>query len=112
GGLRDLPATDHRVRGADRSQGMTADTAAWGTRNAHDPTIVRGDDGHWYMFSTDAAAAAGDIPAGAHVRTSPDLVRWSFAGTALPGVPEPARAHAGAVGLWAPEVVRWPSARP
>lgn len=89
---------------------MIADTAAWGTRNAHDPTVVRGDDGLWYMFSTDAAAGAVDIPAGGHVRTSPDLVRWTFAGTALPGVPDAARVHAGAVGLWAPEVVRWPSA--
>lgn len=90
---------------------MTLDTSAWGTRNAHDPTVVRGDDGRWYMFSTDAAADVADIPAGAHLRTSTDLVTWTFAGTALDGVPEPARAHSGAVGLWAPEVVRWPDAR-
>ncbi|MGB3731935.1 arabinan endo-1,5-alpha-L-arabinosidase [Microbacterium sp.] len=86
------------------------DTAAWGARNAHDPTIVRGDDGLWYMFSTDAAAGVDDVPAGAHVRTSPDLVDWTFRGTALPGVPAPAAEWSGAVGLWAPEVVRWPDA--
>ncbi|HWU30130.1 MAG TPA: arabinan endo-1,5-alpha-L-arabinosidase, partial [Microbacterium sp.] len=62
------------------------DTGSWGARNAHDPTIVRGDDGLWYMFSTDAAAGVDSIPAGAHVRTSPDLVEWTFRGTALPGV--------------------------
>lgn len=89
---------------------MTLDTAAWGLRNAHDPTVVRGDDGRWYMFSTDAAAGVEDIPAGAHVRTSTDLVEWTFQGTALDGVPDAASAHSGAVGLWAPEVVRWPSA--
>lgn len=83
------------------------DTAAWGARNAHDPTVVRDDDGLWYMFSTDAAAGVDQIPAGAHVRTSPDLVEWSFRGTALDGVPAPAAAWSGASGLWAPEVVRW-----
>ncbi|GAA3907996.1 arabinan endo-1,5-alpha-L-arabinosidase [Microbacterium invictum] len=88
----------------------SADPATWGARNAHDPTIVRGDDGIWYMFSTDAAAHLDDIPAGAHVRTSPDLVDWTFVGTALDGVPDAAREHTGAVGLWAPEVVRWPEA--
>ena len=45
------------------------DTGSWGARNAHDPTIVRGDDGLWYMFSTDAAAGVDSVPAGAHVRT-------------------------------------------
>lgn len=85
------------------------DTSAWGARNAHDPTIVRGDDGLWYMFSTDAAADVEQFPAGAHVRTSPDLVEWTFRGTALDGVPQAAAAWSGATGLWAPEVVRWPT---
>ncbi len=84
------------------------DTTTWGARHAHDPTIVRGDDGLWYMFSTDAAAGVDRVPAGAHVRTSPDLVDWTFRGTALDGVPEAAAEWSGAVGLWAPEVVRWP----
>ncbi|MGM7671644.1 arabinan endo-1,5-alpha-L-arabinosidase [Microbacterium sp. A93] len=88
----------------------SADTTTWGARNAHDPTVVHGDDGLWYMFSTDAAARLDEIPAGVHVRTSPDLVHWTFAGTALDGVPDAARQHSGAVGLWAPEVVRWPAA--
>ncbi|WP_193597112.1 arabinan endo-1,5-alpha-L-arabinosidase [Microbacterium sp. YJN-G] len=86
------------------------DTSGWGARNAHDPTIVRGDDGLWYMFSTDAAAGVDRIPAGAHVRTSPDLVTWTFRGTALDGVPQQAGEWSGAAGLWAPEVVRWPDA--
>ncbi|WP_460796286.1 arabinan endo-1,5-alpha-L-arabinosidase [Microbacterium sp. GXF0217] len=87
----------------------TSDPTAWGARNAHDPTVVRGDDGLWYMFSTDAGGDAADIPVGAHVRTSSDLVSWSFHGTALGEVPAPAREWSGAEGLWAPEVVRWPS---
>ncbi|WP_102194055.1 arabinan endo-1,5-alpha-L-arabinosidase [Microbacterium aurantiacum] len=89
---------------------LTNDPSTWGARNAHDPTVVRGDDGLWYMFSTDAAAgASGGIPVGAHIRTSPDLVTWTFHGTALGEVPEPARDWSGAQGLWAPEVVRWPT---
>ncbi|WP_164234811.1 arabinan endo-1,5-alpha-L-arabinosidase [Microbacterium hydrocarbonoxydans] len=88
---------------------LTSDPSSWGARNAHDPTVVRGDDGLWYMFSTDAAADVSGFPVGAHVRTSPDLVTWSFHGTALGEVPTPAREWSGAEGLWAPEVVRWPT---
>ncbi|WP_309065649.1 arabinan endo-1,5-alpha-L-arabinosidase [Microbacterium sp.] len=88
---------------------LTNDPRTWGARNAHDPTVVRGDDGLWYMFSTDAAADAPGFPVGAHVRTSTDLVTWSFHGTALGEVPAPARDWSGAQGLWAPDVVRWPT---
>lgn len=83
--------------------------SAWGAHHAHDPTVVRGDDGLWYMFSTDAVAGSERVPAGVHVRTSPDLVEWTFRGTALDGVPDAAREWSGAAGVWAPEVVRWPT---
>jgi arabinan endo-1,5-alpha-L-arabinosidase len=85
------------------------DPADWGTRNAHDPTVVRDTDGTWYMFSTDAAAGADTVAAGVHVRRSADLVTWTFVGTALAGVPGPAFEWSSAPGLWAPEVVRWPA---
>ena len=84
--------------------------SAWGVRNAHDPTVVRDTDGTWYMFSTDAAAGAADVATGVQVRHSVDLVNWTWLGTALDGVPRPAFEWTGAAGLWAPEVVRWPSA--
>jgi arabinan endo-1,5-alpha-L-arabinosidase len=85
------------------------DPAGWGTRNAHDPTVVRDADGTWYMFSTDAAAGADSVAAGVHVRRSTDLVTWTFVGTALDGVPAAAFEWSSAPGLWAPEVVRWPA---
>ena len=81
---------------------------SWGLRHAHDPTVVRDEDGTYYMFSTDAVANAAEFPAGVHIRRSPDLVAWDFVGTALPGVPGPAARWSGAAGLWAPDVVRWP----
>ena len=41
----------------------------WGAVNAHDPSIVKGDDGRWYVFSTDASA--GNIHrCGVQVRVS------------------------------------------
>ncbi|MFB8369421.1 arabinan endo-1,5-alpha-L-arabinosidase [Pseudarthrobacter sp. NPDC055928] len=86
-----------------------ADPASWGARHAHDPTVVRDDDGTYYMFSTDSVANSKDIPAGVHVRTSADLAEWTYAGTALNGVPRPAAEWSQAQGLWAPEVVRWES---
>lgn len=88
--------------------GQTGEPSTWGSRHAHDPTVVRADDGTYYMFSTDAGANSEDIPTGVHIRTSRDLVTWHFAGTAFDGVPGPARDWTGAQGLWAPEVVRWP----
>lgn len=86
-----------------------ADPSTWGSKHAHDPTVVLDDDGTYYMFSTDSVANSENIPAGVHVRTSTDLVNWTYAGTALDGVPGPAAEWAGAKGLWAPEVVRWPT---
>lgn len=86
----------------------SADPTTWGLRNVHDPTVVRCNDGTYVMFSTDAWAS-GRAPAGVHMRTSSDLVHWQWMGTALGAVPEEAFAHTGAAGLWAPEVVRWPT---
>lgn len=87
----------------------TTGPETWGPRHAHDPTVVRDDDGTYYMFSTDAVANFHDIPAGVHVRSSSDLIEWTYRGTALNGVPAAAFEWSGAKGLWAPEVVRWPA---
>ncbi|WP_461188440.1 arabinan endo-1,5-alpha-L-arabinosidase [Arthrobacter sp. Z4-13] len=88
--------------------GAGLEPSSWGARHAHDPTVVRDDDGTYYMFSTDAVANTEDIPAGVHIRTSADLVEWTYIGTAFDGVPEAVAQWSGARGLWAPEVVRWP----
>ncbi|MFD6138428.1 arabinan endo-1,5-alpha-L-arabinosidase [Promicromonospora sp. NPDC060271] len=80
-------------------------TSTWGGRHVHDPTVVRDDDGTYWMFSTDARSD-GPVRAGVQVRTSRDLVRWELHGWALDGVPGPAAGWSHAEGLWAPEVVR------
>ena len=57
------------------------------------------------MFSTDAWSD-GPVRAGVQVRRSKDLVTWEFHGWALDGVPTDGAAWSGAIGLWAPDVVR------
>lgn len=81
-----------------------ADERGWGPRHAHDPTAVRDDDGTYYLFSTDAYAG-GPPRGGVQVRRSTDLATWEFHGYALDGVPAEGARWAGALGLWAPEVV-------
>ena len=85
----------------------------WGAVNAHDPSLVKGDDGRWYVFSTDASA--GDIHrCGVQVRVSEDLIRWEYLGTAFDDYEtlcaEEIRAAglnpAEHQGLWAPDAVK------
>ena len=69
--FRDLGKTD-----------LITEPGKWGAVNAHDPSIVKGDDGRWYVFSTDASA--GDIHrCGVQVRVSDDLVHWDYLRTAF-----------------------------
>ncbi len=92
---------------------LIRDPASWGTVNAHDPSIVKGDDGRWYVFSTDASA--GDVhKCGVQVRVSDDLIHWDYLGTAFEDYETTcgeAIAAAGLKpaehqGLWAPEAIR------
>ena len=92
---------------------LVSDPASWGAVNAHDPSIVKGDDGNWYVFSTDASV--GDVhKCGVQVRVSEDLINWEYLGTAFEDY---ARDCAEAVaaaglkpeahqGLWAPEAIK------
>ena len=100
--FRDLGKTDLITRPED-----------WGAVNAHDPSIVKGDDGRWYVFSTDASA--GDIhQCGLQVRVSDDLIHWTYIGTAFSHYEDQCAEETAAAGLkpeehqglWAPEAVR------
>ena len=100
--FRDLGKTDLITRPED-----------WGAVNAHDPSIVKGDDGRWYVFSTDASA--GDIHrCGVQVRVSEDLVHWDYLGIAFEDYETSCAEEIAAAGLdpgkhdglWAPEAVK------
>ena len=85
----------------------------WGAVNTHDPSLVRGDDGRWYVFSTDASA--GDIHrCGVQVRASDDLIHWEYLGAAFDDYETTCAEEIVAArlnpskhdGLWAPDVVK------
>jgi arabinan endo-1,5-alpha-L-arabinosidase len=70
----------------------------------HDPTAVM-DGGVAHLFST--TSQMREPPGLVHWRTSPDLLRWSPAGTVFPELPAwAAAAVPGAKGIWAPDISR------
>ena len=93
--------------------GLINRPADWGAVNTHDPSLIRGDDGRWYVFSTDASA--GDIHrCGVQVRVSDDLIHWEYLGTAFEDYETTCAEEIAAArldpskhdGLWAPDVVK------
>lgn len=60
----------------------------WNLGNVHDPSVVKADDGYYYMYCTDAGF--GDPHAGHghfHCRRSADLVNWEYMGATMPNTP-------------------------
>lgn len=62
--------------------------ARWNLANVHDPTVVKADDGYYYMYQTDASfgnahAAHGHF----HARRSKDLVNWEYLGATMQAAP-------------------------
>jgi arabinan endo-1,5-alpha-L-arabinosidase len=75
-----------------------------GDLRTHDPALTRnGPRGDWFILSTgDRAVANGTV----QIRRSPDLKRWTFAGTVFEDIPAWVReAVPGVENIWAPEVV-------
>src|SRR5437588_3655441 len=67
----------------------------------HDPVIIKQKD-TYYVFCTGGGRGGGGI---IPIRTSKDLIHWTNAGTALPGVPEWGQKEIpGARGAWAPDI--------
>ena len=61
----------------------------WNLANVHDPSVVKADDGYYYMYTTDASF--GNVHNGhGHFmcRRSKDLVSWEFIGTTMPSLPD------------------------
>ncbi|MCM1503913.1 MAG: arabinan endo-1,5-alpha-L-arabinosidase [Muribaculum sp.] len=61
----------------------------WNLANVHDPSVVKADDGYYYMYQTDASFGNAHTAGGHfHGRRSKDLVNWEYLGgvmTSLPG---------------------------
>lgn len=65
------------------------DRARWNLANVHDPTVVRADDGYYYMYTTDASFGNAHSGHGHFMcRRSRNLVDWEFMGTTMQKLPE------------------------
>ena len=95
--------------------------SSWNLANIHDPSVVKGPDGYFYMYQTDASFGnAHDGHGHFHCRRSKDLVNWQYLGATMPTLPDwvipklneirtamgVAEKHPGAneFGYWAPVV--------
>ncbi len=56
----------------------------WNLANVHDPTVMKADDGYYYMYQTDASYGNAHSGNGHfHARRSKDLVNWEFLGATM-----------------------------
>lgn len=62
--------------------------AEWNLANVHDPSIVRAEDGYYYMYTTDASFGNAHSGHGHFMcRRSKNLVDWEFMGTTMSALP-------------------------
>ena len=60
----------------------------WNLANVHDPTVMRADDGYYYMYCTDAGFGNPQEGHGHfHCRRSRNLVDWQYLGATMNSVP-------------------------
>lgn len=60
----------------------------WNLANVHDPSVVKGDDGYYYMYQTDASYGNAHSGHGHfHCRRSKDLVNWEYLGATMQSLP-------------------------
>lgn len=56
----------------------------WNLANVHDPTVMKADDGYYYMYQTDASYGNAHGGNGHfHARRSKDLVNWEYLGATM-----------------------------
>ncbi|MBQ4387672.1 MAG: arabinan endo-1,5-alpha-L-arabinosidase [Prevotella sp.] len=62
--------------------------AQWNLANVHDPTVMKADDGYYYMYQTDAGYGNPQSGHGHfHARRSMDLVNWEYLGATMQSLP-------------------------
>lgn len=60
----------------------------WNLSNVHDPTVMRADDGYFYMYQTDASYGNAHTNGGHfHGRRSRNLVDWEYLGGTMKSTP-------------------------
>lgn len=60
----------------------------WNLANVHDPSVMKADDGYYYMYTTDASFGNAHSGHGHFMcRRSRNLVDWEFMGTTMPSLP-------------------------
>ena len=60
----------------------------WNLANVHDPTVMKADDGYYYMYQTDASYGNAHNGNGHfHARRSKDLVNWEYLGATMSETP-------------------------
>lgn len=65
-----------------------ADRDKWNLANVHDPSVVRADDGYYYMYTTDASFGNAHSGHGHFMcRRSRNLVDWEFLGATMKKLP-------------------------
>ena len=65
-----------------------ANRSRWNLANVHDPSVVKADDGYYYMFCTDAGFGNPQSGHGHfHCRRSANLVDWEYLGATMTNLP-------------------------
>lgn len=60
----------------------------WNLANVHDPTVMKADDGYYYMYQTDASYGNAHEAGGHfHGRRSKDLINWEYLGGTMRTAP-------------------------
>lgn len=60
----------------------------WNLANVHDPSVMKADDGYYYMYQTDASYGNAHEGHGHfHARRSKDLVNWEYLGATMTQIP-------------------------
>ena len=71
-----------------RSISTWAQRDKWNLSNVHDPSVMRAEDGYFYMYQTDAGYGNPQDGHGHfHCRRSADLVNWEYLGATMQGLP-------------------------
>ena len=66
-----------------------SDRNQWNLANVHDPTVMKADDGYYYMYQTDASYGNAHNGHGHfHARRSEDLVNWEYLGATMSVAPD------------------------